>query len=91
MKARDKRDLRNRVLSVHGHIAAIIELMARDAPCADIVRQTLAVRGAMDASHRALGRAYLFDQNCGLRARNGKKHARAWQELRALMDTEQEE
>ncbi|MBI5300618.1 MAG: metal-sensing transcriptional repressor [Chloroflexi bacterium] len=72
------------MLSTRGHMAAVIAMMDRDAPCGDILRQTLAVRGAVRALHRVLWRAYLLDDRCSLRARNRKKRAKAWQELLAL-------
>jgi len=84
MKVLRKRDLRNRILSARGHMTAVVAMIDRDAPCADLLRQTLAVRGALRALHRVLWRAYLLDEDCGLRARDRKKRARAWHELRAL-------
>lgn len=84
MKALGKRDLRNRMLSAQGHMAAVVAMIERDASYADILRQTLAVRGAVRAFNRVLWRAYLLDGDCGLRARNMKKRVKAWHELRAL-------
>ncbi len=73
-----KRDLRNRLRSAHGHMAAIIAMMDRDVPSADILRQTLAVRGAMGALRRELWRAYLRDADCGLHASQTRTRQRAW-------------
>lgn len=87
----DKRDLQNRLRSVQGHMGAIAEMIERGAPCADILRQMLAVRGAMSAINRELWRAYLLDQNCGLRARDRNRRAKEWQELSALLEMGREE
>ena len=65
---RDKQDLRNRLRSAQGHMRAIVEMIADDAPCADILHQMLAVRGAMGAIQRQLWRAYLLDEACGLQS-----------------------
>lgn len=90
MKQLDSRALRNRVLTARGHMAAIVAMMDRGAPCAEILGQTRAVRGAMIALHRALWRAYLLDSHCGLRANNSTKRAQAWKELRPLLSVERE-
>ncbi len=90
MKRLNSRDLRNRMLTARGHMAAIVAMMDCGAPCAEILGQTRAVRGAMRAVNRALWRAYLLDTHCGLRARNRNKRAQAWKELHALLIVERE-
>lgn len=87
----DERDLRNRLRSAQGHMAAIVEMIDRDASCAQILHQTLAVRGAMSAINHELWRAYLLDKNCGLRARDRNRRAREWRQLNALLEKERAE
>ncbi len=82
----DKQDLRNRLRSTQGHMRAIAEMIDGDASCVDILHQVLAVRGAMSAINRELWRAYLLDQNCGLRARDKSRRAKEWQQLSALLE-----
>ncbi len=69
-------------------MGAIAEMIERGAPCPDILRQTLAVRGAMGAINRELWRAYLLDKNCGLRARNKSRRAKEWRQLSSLLEKE---
>lgn len=80
-----KRDLRNRMLSARGHLRAIAEMIDADAPCAQVLRQTQAVRGAIRAINRMVWRAYLVDPHCGLQARNRQKRERAWKQLRKVI------
>ena len=82
---RDKQDLRNRLRSAQGHMRAIVEMIADDAPCADILHQMLAVRGAMGAIQRELWRAYLLDENCGLQSNQEEQRVRAWCELQGVL------
>ena len=86
MMAMDQRDLRNRLRSAQGHMGAIAEMIERGAPCADILRQTRAVRGAMRSINHALWRAYLLDGNCGLRARDKTRRVKEWRRLNALLE-----
>ena len=91
MNTLETRDLRNRMLTARGHLAAIVAMMDRDLPCAEIVEQVLAVRGATRAIHRALWRAYLLDPNCGLRSRSRKTRTQAWQALKTWFALRQPE
>ncbi len=85
MKASNTRDLRNRMLSVQGHLRAIAEMIDADAPCAQVLRQTHAVRGAIRAINRMVWRAYLLDPHCGLQSPNRQKRERAWKQLRQVI------
>jgi DNA-binding FrmR family transcriptional regulator len=69
-------------------MGAIAEMIERGASCAEVLRQMLAVRGAMSAVNRELWRAYLLDKNCGLRARNKSRRAKEWRRLSALLEKE---
>ena len=64
---------------------AIEKMIADDAPCADILHQMLAVRGAMGAIQRELWRAYLLDENCGLQSNQEEQRVRAWCELQEVL------
>ncbi len=75
----------NRMRSAQGHMAAIAEMIEADAPCAEILRQTLAVRGALRALSEELWRAYLLDADCGLRAEDESRRAQAWKEVQTLV------
>jgi len=72
-------------------MGAIADMIERGAPCADILRQVSAVRGAMSAVNRELWCAYLLDRNCGLRARDKSRRAKEWQQLSALLEKERAE
>ena len=91
MNALTQRDLRNRILSARGHMTAVVAMMDHDAPCAEILRQTLAVNGAIRALKQELWRAYLLDAMCGLRAPKTRTRQRAWRQVRALFSVEQRE
>jgi DNA-binding FrmR family transcriptional regulator len=80
-----KRDLRNRMLSAQGQLRAIAEMIDADAPCAQVLRQTQAVRGAIRAINRMIWRAYLIDADCGLQSPNRQKRERAWKQLRQVI------
>ena len=82
---RNNRDLQNRLRSVQGHMSAIERMIADDAPCTEILRQLLAVRGAMSAIQRELWRAYLLNEQCGLQSNEEKQRARAWRELQETL------
>jgi DNA-binding FrmR family transcriptional regulator len=69
---------------------AIAEMIDNDAPCTEILRQMLAVRGAMNAIQRELWRAYLLDENCGLQSDEEEKRVHAWRELEAVLIAESE-
>lgn len=77
----NQRDLRNRIRSAQGHLGAIAQMIETDASFVDILRQLLAVRGALRAIHRELWRAYLLDRNCGLRARDRGRREREWHQV----------
>ena len=81
----DKQDLRNRLRSAQGHMRAIEKMIADDVPCADILHQMLAVRGAMGAIQRQLWRAYLLDEACGLQSNEEEPRMRAWRELHGVL------
>ncbi|MBI4786001.1 MAG: metal-sensing transcriptional repressor [Chloroflexi bacterium] len=83
---KNKQDLRNRLRSAQGHMRAIADMIDRDAPCADVLRQTLAVRGALSAIQRELWRAYLLDENCGLQHEQAEQRVRALRELRQTLN-----
>ncbi len=75
----------NRMRSAQGHMAAITAMIEGDAPCAEILHQTLAVRGALRALSEELWRAYLRDGDCGLRAEDEATRAQAWREVQTLV------
>ena len=81
----DKLDILNRLRSARGHVAALAVMIERGAPCGDVLRQSRAVGGALSAVSRALLRAYLLDERCGLMARYRARRIRAWQELTAVI------
>lgn len=60
---------------------AIEKMIADDAPCTEILRQLLAVRGAMCAIRRELWRAYLLSEDCDLQSNEAERRVRAWREL----------
>ncbi len=78
-------DVRNRLRTAQGHLSAIAEMIEREEPDAAILRQLLAVRGAMGAVERALWRAYLNDENCGLHSGRKEQRAKTWREVKAVL------
>src|SRR5262245_1525714 len=54
-------DLIRRLRSAEGHLRGIIDMLEANADCQDIVRQVLAVQGALREVNRRLMRQYLND------------------------------
>ena len=57
-------DLIRRLRSAEGHLRGIIGMLEADADCQDIVRQVLAVQGALREVNRLVVRHYLHDCLC---------------------------
>ncbi len=44
----EKPDLRNRALSIQGHMGAVARMIEEDAYCVDVIKQTQAIQKALD-------------------------------------------
>lgn len=66
---------------------AVARMLDEDAPCIDVVRQLLAVRGAMRAIERELWRSYLRDGHCGLWSDKTEERVAAGRDLQELLST----
>jgi DNA-binding FrmR family transcriptional regulator len=84
----DKQDLRNRALSIQGHIGAVARMIDEDAYCVDIIKQTQAVQKALDRLN-----ALILERHLGtcvttaIRSNKPKERERVINELLDVFET----
>ncbi len=77
-----KQELRNRALSIQGHMGAVARMIEEDAYCVDIIKQTQAVQKALDKLNARLLERHL--DSCvatALRSHNPRERKRVIKEL----------
>ncbi|HLG51874.1 MAG: metal-sensitive transcriptional regulator [Chloroflexi bacterium] len=77
----DKSDVLRRLATIEGHLRGIRKMVEEDAYCVDILRQTRAVKGALDRLDQTLLRRHL-----AICVPDGIKNGREEQVLRELED-----
>lgn len=88
MAAIEKKDLQNRALSIQGHMGAVARMIAEDAYCVDIIKQTQAVQKAIDKLN-----ALLLERHLGgcvttaIRGNKPKERERVIKELLEVFET----
>ena len=79
-----KEQLRNRALSIQGHIGAVARMIEQDAYCIDIIKQTQAVEKALDKLNALLLERHL--NRCVTTAIRGDKPKERERVIKELLD-----
>ncbi|MCL4395515.1 MAG: metal-sensitive transcriptional regulator [Chloroflexi bacterium] len=84
----EKQDLRNRALSIQGHVGAVARMIEEDAYCVDIIKQTQAVQKALDRLNSLLLERHLGScVTTAIRSNKPKERERVINELLDVFDT----
>ncbi len=84
----EKQDLRNRALSIQGHVGAVARMIDEDAYCIDIIKQTQAIQKAIDKLNALILERHL--DNCvttAIRSNKPKERERVIKELMDVFET----
>lgn len=83
-----KDDLKNRALSIQGHMGAVARMIDEDAYCIDIIKQTQAVQKALDKLNTLLLERHLGScVTTAIRGNNSKERERVINELLDVFET----
>lgn len=80
----EKQDLRNRALSIQGHMGAVARMIDEDAYCVDIIKQTQAIEKALDKLNALLLERHLG--SCVTTAIRGNKPKERERVIKELLD-----
>ena len=84
----EKQDLRNRALSIQGHVGAVARMIDEDAYCIDIIKQTQAVQKAIDKLNALLLERHLGScVTTAIRSNSPKERERVINELLDVFET----
>ncbi len=84
----EKQDLRNRALSIEGHMGAVARMIEEDAYCIDIIKQTQAVQKAIDKLNTLLLERHLGScVTTAIRSNSPKERERVINELLDVFET----
>jgi DNA-binding FrmR family transcriptional regulator len=81
---KDKTELKNRALSIQGHIGAVVRMIDEDAYCIDIIKQTQAIQKAIDRLNAKILDDHL--NSCVTTALRGDKPKERERVLKELLD-----
>ncbi len=84
MEQDQKTELRNRALSIQGHMGAVVRMIEQDEYCIDIIKQTQAVEKAIDKLNSLLLERHLG--NCVTTAIRGNKPKERERVIKELLD-----
>jgi DNA-binding FrmR family transcriptional regulator len=79
-----KDQLKNRALSIQGHIGAVVRMIEEDAYCIDIIKQTQAIERALDRFNALLLERHL--NHCVTTAIRGNKPKERERVIKELLD-----
>jgi CsoR family transcriptional regulator, copper-sensing transcriptional repressor len=83
-----KDDLKNRALSIQGHMGAVARMIDEDAYCIDIIKQTQAVQKAIEKLNALLLERHLGScVTTAIRSNNSKERERVINELLDVFET----
>jgi len=83
-----KDDLKNRALSIQGHMGAVARMIDEDAYCIDIIKQTQAIQKALDKLNGLLLERHLGScVTTAIRGNNTKERERVITELLDVFET----
>ncbi len=80
----EKHDLRNRALSIQGHMGAVVRMIDADTYCVDIIKQTQAIQKALDKLNGLLLERHLG--SCVTTAIRGNKPKERERVIKELLD-----
>lgn len=84
----EKNDLRNRALSIQGHMGAVARMIEEDAYCIDIIKQTQAIEKALDKLNGLLLERHLGScVTTAIRSNKPKERERVINELLDVFET----
>ena len=84
----EKQDLRNRALSIQGHMGAVARMIDDDTYCIDIIKQTQAVQKALDKLNALLLERHLGScVTTAIRSNKPKERERVITELLDVFET----
>ena len=88
MEQNHKTQLKNRALSIQGHMGAVVRMMDEDAYCIDILKQTQAIQKAIDKLNALILESHL--ESCvttAIRGNKPKERERVLKELMQVFET----
>lgn len=83
-----KQQLKNRALSIQGHMGAVVRMIEEDAYCIDIIKQTQAIEKALDKLNTLLLERHM--KHCvttAIRSNKPKERERVIRELLDVFET----
>lgn len=83
-----KQQLKNRALSIQGHMGAVVRMIEEDAYCIDIIKQTQAIEKALDKLNTLLLERHM--KHCvttAIRSDKPKERERVIRELLDVFET----
>jgi CsoR family transcriptional regulator, copper-sensing transcriptional repressor len=84
----EKIELKNRALSIQGHMGAVARMIDEDAYCIDIIKQTQAVQKALDRLNALLLERHLGScVTTAIRSNKAKERERVINELLDVFET----
>ncbi len=84
----EKQDLRNRALSIQGHMGAVARMIDEDEYCIDIIKQTQAVQKAIDKLNALLLERHLGScVTTAIRSNSSRERERVIKELLDVFET----
>jgi DNA-binding FrmR family transcriptional regulator len=84
----EKKELRNRALSIQGHMGAVVRMIEEDAYCIDIIKQTQAIQKAIDKLNALLLERHLGScVTTAIRSDKPKERERVIKELLGVFET----
>lgn len=81
---KDKTELKNRALSIQGHMGAVVRMIDEGAYCIDIIKQTQAIQKAVDRLNSMILDNHL--NSCVTTAIRGNKPKERERVIKELMD-----
>jgi DNA-binding FrmR family transcriptional regulator len=79
-----KQQLKNRALSIQGHMGAVARMIEEDAYCIDIIKQTQAIEKALDKLNSLLLERHM--NHCVTTAIRGNKPSERERVIKELLD-----
>jgi DNA-binding FrmR family transcriptional regulator len=84
----EKQQLKNRALSIQGHMGAVVRMLEEDAYCIDIIKQTQAIEKALDKLNTLLLERHLGScVTTAIRSDKPKERERVIKELLDVFET----
>ncbi len=83
-----KEELRNRALTIQGHVGAVVRMIDEDAYCIDVIKQTQAIQKAIDKLNALILERHLGScVTTAIRSDKPKERERVIKELMDVFET----